>query len=339
MLTLAQLADYLDGVWHGNASHAIFSLASLSRASSVDVAYFDNLLFLETLNSTAAGVVLLKLEHQSLCPVNSIVVANPLAAMTEAMRYLLTSKETGSGIDPTARIHQSALLGKDIFIGAHTVIGERVQLADGVYIGSNTVIESDVHIGVGSQIDNGVMIHSGSRLGRNVIVNAGSIIGALPFNYLKHHGVWQQGPALGGVIIANGVHIGANTVIDRGSLSDTYLAEGVCIDNLVQIAHDVIIGTNTAVAGCAAIGAYAQIGSDCIIGGASCIAAGVQLSEDVVITGMSTVSKSIAKPGIYSSGTLVHEHERWRRNAARFRRLDDYMAKLGMLEKKINAIS
>lgn len=339
MLTIAQLAHYLSGVWHGNANHAIFSLASLGRASFEDVAYFDNLLLQETLISTTAGVVLLKLEHQSLCPVNSIVVTNPQKAMNEAARYLLISKKADSGIDSTAQIHQSAQLGQDITIGAHTVIGEGVLLADGVRIGANTVIESDVKIGIASQIDNGVLIHSGCRLGNNVLVNSGAVIGALPFNYLKQHGAWTQGLAVGGVIISNGVHIGANTVIDRGSLSDTYLAEGVCIDNLVQIAHDVIIGAHTAVAGCAAIGAHVQIGADCIIGGASCIAASVRLADDVVITGMSTVSKSITKSGIYSSGTLVHEHQRWRRNAARFRRLDDYMAKLGALEKKIYSSS
>lgn len=337
MLTLAQLADYLDGVWHGNANHAIFSLSSLSRATSKDVAYFDNLLLRETLASTAAGVVLLKLEHQSLCPVNSIAVSNPLLAMNEAAKYLAVAKKNNSEIHSTAQIHQSAQLGQGVSIGANTVIEEQVQLDDGVCIGANTVVESYVRIGKDSQIGHGVMIHSGSQVGQNVVLNDGCIIGALPFNYLKDHGAWQQGPAVGGVIISRGVHIGANTVIDRGSFSDTYLAEGVCIDNLVQIAHDVMIGSNTAIAGCAAIGAHAQIGADCIIGGASCIAANVRLSDDVVITGMSTVSKSIAKAGIYSSGTLVHEHQRWRRNAARFRRLDDYITKLGVLEKKIES--
>jgi UDP-3-O-[3-hydroxymyristoyl] glucosamine N-acyltransferase len=337
LLTLAQLADYLDGVWHGNANHAIFSLSSLSRATSKDVAYFDNLLLQEALEATAAGVVLLKLEHQPLCPVNSIAVSNPLLAMNEAAKHLTAAKKNSSEIHPTAQIHRTAQLGQDVSIGANTVIDEQVQLEDGVCIGANAVVESYVRIGRDSQIGHGVMIYSGSRIGQKVVLDNGCIIGASPFNYFKHHGVWQQGPAVGGVIISQGVHIGANTVIDRGSFGDTYLAEGVCIDNLVQIAHDVIVGSNTAVAGCAAIGAHAQIGSDCIIGGASCVAANVRLSDGVVITGMSTVSKSIAKEGIYSSGTLVHEHQRWRRNAARFRRLDDYITKLGALEKKMES--
>lgn len=335
MLTLAQLAEYINGVWHGNANHAIFNLSSLSRATSNDVAYFDNLLLQESLESTLAGAVVLKPEHASMCPVNCIVVSNPLTAIDKAAKLLLPEKKSITGIHVTAQIHPAAQIGQGVSIGANSIIGDMVMLADGVCIGANTVIESQTQIGCDSHIASGVIIHSGSRLGQNIVINHGVIIGSSPFNYLKQHGVWQQGLAVGGVIIADGVHIGANTVIDRGTLSDTFIGRGVCVDNLVQIAHDVIIGSNTAIAGCAAIGSYAQIGSDCIIGGASCIAANVHLTDDVVITGMSTVSKSISKPGIYSSGTLVHEHQRWRRNVARFRRLDDYMVKLGELEKKL----
>ncbi|RUR20011.1 UDP-3-O-(3-hydroxymyristoyl)glucosamine N-acyltransferase [Legionella sp. km535] len=335
MLTLAQLADILNGVWHGNASHAIFGLSSLARATSRDVAYFDNPLLYNTLGHTAAGAVILKAEHVHLCPVNSIAVSNPLASMTEAVKLFSSAQSPNSGIHETARIHHSAQIGNQVSIGAYSVIGEDVHIADGVILGSNTVIESAVSIGKDSRIGCGVMIHSGCRLGRNVRINSGCIIGSAPFNYFKHHGVWQQGPDVGAVILSDEVHLGANTVIDRGALGDTYLAEGVCVDNLVQIAHDVFIGSNTAIAGCAAVGAYAHIGSDCIIGGASSIAANVRLGENIVITGMSTVSKSIVKSGIYSSGTMAHEHNRWRKNAARFKRLDDYITRMGALEKKL----
>lgn len=337
MLTLAQLAEHIGGVWYGNANHAIFSFASLTRATSQDLAYYDNILLQSALASTKAGAVLLKAEHHHLYHGNSIVVANPLHAMMSVIPHLSPAPKQAPHIDPTARVHQSAQLGSGVSIGAYSIIGAEVQLSDGVSIGAHAVIEAMVSIGHNSTIASNTVLHSGCQLGANVVINSGCIVGASPFNYLKEHGHWQQGPAVGAVILADGVHVGANTVIDRGSLSDTYLAEGVCIDNLVQIAHDVLIGKNTVIAGCAALGAYAQIGADCIIGGASCIAAHVHLTDDVVITGASTVSKSISKSGIYSSGTLVHEHQRWRRNAARFRRLDDYITKLAVLEKKISS--
>lgn len=336
MLTLVQLAEYLGGVWYGNANHAIFSYASLSRATSQDLAFFNNPVFVQTLSNTAAGVVLLKAEHQSWYQGNSIIVANPLQAMMQATHYLSQPVSLTSGIAATAQIHPNVQLGHDVVIGAYSIINEGACLADGVTVGANTVIETGVRIGKNSQLANNIVVHAGAQIGACVVINSGSIIGSTPFNYVKQHGSWLQGFSVGGVIIADKVHLGANTVIDHGALGDTYIAEGVCVDNLVQIAHDVLIGKNTVIAGCAAIGAYAQIGADCVIGGASSIAANVHLADDVVITGMSTVSKSLVKSGVYSSGTLVHEHSRWRRNAARFRRLDDYITRLNVLEKKLN---
>lgn len=336
MLTLTQLAKSLDGVWHGNANHAIFGLSSLARATNKDLTYFDNPSLKHILAATSAGAVLIKSEHLSYCPVNAIVVDDPFAAMNKAISLFSPQAREHSGIHPSAQIHPTAQLGKHVSIGAYAVLDKDVLLEDGVVIGAHTVIESSVRIRAHSQIGSSVLLHSGCQLGAHVVINSGCIIGASPFNYVKHQGVWREGPQIGGVIISSGVHIGANTVIDRGSLGDTFIGENVCIDNLVQIAHDVCVGSNTAIAGCAAVGAFANIGADCIIGGASSIAAYVHLSSDVVITGMSTVNKSIAKAGIYSSGTLVHEHNRWRRNAARFRRLDDYIIKLGALERKIS---
>ncbi|HAT8179096.1 TPA: UDP-3-O-(3-hydroxymyristoyl)glucosamine N-acyltransferase [Legionella pneumophila] len=336
MLTLEELAKYLNGVWHGNANHAIFSVSSLARASSKDLAYFDNPLLQSALNSTRAGAVLLKSEHMDWCPVNCVVVPNPSEAMFKATKILPHLDVNVCGIHPTAQIHKSAQLGQHVSVGAHSMIGENVQLDDNVTIGSNTTIESSVLIGGGSQVGSGAIIHSGTFVGQSVIIGSGCVVGAAPFNYYKEHGVWQQGPSFGGVVIGPRTQIGANTVIDRGAIGDTYLGDGVCIDNLVLIAHDVYIGNNTAIAGCAAIGARVQIGMDCIIGGASCLAANIRLANDVVITGMSTVTKSITRSGVYSSGTTVHDHRKWRRNTARFRNLDDYITKLITIEKKLN---
>lgn len=336
MLLLAQLADSLNGLWHGNANQAISGFSSLLRATQKDLAYFDGVLPKSILTSSRAGAVLLKAEYVPFCPSNAIVVTDPYAAMAEAALLLSASEPLQQGIHPTAQVHPETKLGHHLSIGAHSVIGQHVVLEDGVQIGSNTVIDPCVHVGKNSKIGNGVFIHSGTHIASEVRINSGCVLGASPFNYLKQQGVWKSGFEVGGVYLSKGVQLGANTVIDRGSLSDTFLGEGVCIDNLVQIAHDVFIGNQTAIAGCAAIGAHVYIGSDCIIGGASCIAPYIRLVDDVVVTGMSTVSKSLMKSGIYSSGTLVHEHHHWRKNAARFKRLDDYIKKLAILEKKLS---
>lgn len=335
MYTLAELARRLNGCLHGNAEQPIRGVASLSCATSTDLAYFDNIMMLQLLDKTQAGAVLLAAGHAKYCPVNSIVVTNPLLSITIAAEMLPQAAiEHQAGIHPTASVASSAVLGEQVAIGANTVIGSSAKLGNGVNIASNCVIEEGVSIGSHTTIHNGVYIHRGSKLGANVVIGSGVVVGARPFNSAKVQGRWHSGIAVGGVVIADYVQLGANTVIARGSLGDTYIGEGVHIDNLVHIAHDVAVGKNTAIAGCAAIGAYTQIGSHCIIGGASCVAAHIHLVDDVVITGMSTVAKSLSKSGVYSSGTIVSEHHQWRRNAARFRRLDDYINRLAKLERE-----
>lgn len=334
MYTLAELARHLDGRLHGYAKHPIQGVASLSRATKSDLAYFDNTSLLKSLTRTEAGAVLLMQGYAQHCPVNYIVVANPLLSMTIAAEMLVQSVKYKEAIHPTALISPSAILGTHISIGANSYIGEGVRLDNQVQIGANCVLEAGVAVGEQTIIHSGVCIHGGTKIGANSLIESGVVLGASPFNSVKIQGRWCSGPAVGGVIVEDKVQIGANTVVDRGSLSDTYIGEGVYIDDLVQIAHDVTIGANTAVAGCAAIGAYTKIGAHCIIGGASCVAAHVHIVDDVVITGASTVNKSLNKAGIYSSGIMVSEHQRWRRNAARFRRLDDYIMRLTKLEKE-----
>lgn len=334
MLTLNQIAKHIGGVPHGNGEHAVFAISSLSRATSGNLAYFDNPRLKTSLEQTQAGIVFIREEHLHWCKTNALVVSAPLSAMQQVSKLFIQSSSDLTTIDTTAKIHPLASIGKDVHIGAYCVIGEGVVIHDNVRIGENCRIEPFVTIGAHSVLSHHVVVHTSVLLGEHVMVQAGVVIGALPFSFQKEKGVWQAQAALGGVTIADKVHLGANMVIDRGTMGDTFIAKGVCIDNLVQVAHDAYIGDNTLIAGCAAIGAHAWIGADCIVGGGCGIASFVRLADDVVITGMSTVAKSIPKPGVYSSGTMVHEHNRWRRNVARFKRLDDYMIKLTALARQ-----
>lgn len=331
--TLRELADLLGGTLHGDAGLLIQGVSSLVRAQKNHIACFDDIAQAELLSRTRAGAVLLTPQQVSDYPFSCIVVSNPWESVKFIANLFKIEPIQRQGIHQSAIISPTAELPQHIFIDAHAMVGERVVIAPGVSIGAHCLIESDVFIGAQTVIEPGAVIGAGTVIGAETCVGSGVIIGASPFNNLKDRGYWHASHALGGTVIGDRVMIGANTVIARGSLSDTFIGENVCIDNLVHIAHDVTIGAHTAIAGCAVIGAFVRIGAHCVIGGASCIAANVHLANEVVITGMSTVSKSLQKAGVYSSGTLVSEHQRWRRNAARFRRLDDYMTRLTKLEK------
>ncbi|KTD08462.1 UDP-3-O-(3-hydroxymyristoyl)glucosamine N-acyltransferase [Legionella jamestowniensis] len=332
--SLAALAQHLDGVLHGDACKPIQGVASLSLASQTDLSYFNHPTLMESLDNTQAGGVLVTETFLPYCRGNAIVVPDPLSSMAMAAALFIPKMNFYKGVHPTAIVSPDATIGKEVSIGENTVIGPEVILGDSVFIGANCVLENRVTVGAHTIIHHGVSLLHGVKIGNRTVIESGVIVGAAPFNSHKEQGCWHVGPAVGGVLLADEVRLGANTVVTRGSLGDTFIASGVHIDNLVMIAHDVIIGANSAVAGCAVIGAYAQLGEHCIVGGASCIAPYVHLADDIVITGMSTVNKSLTKPGVYSSGTMVCEHSQWRRNAARFRRLDDYITRLINLEKE-----
>ncbi|KTD65877.1 UDP-3-O-(3-hydroxymyristoyl)glucosamine N-acyltransferase [Legionella spiritensis] len=334
--TLSELSSLLNGVLHGQEDRVVQGVASLSRATETDVAYYDDPLLTDVLNTSQAGVVLLSAPYSSSCPLDHIVVKDPLDGIMLTARLFEQSESLMSpGIHSSAIIAATAQIKSGVSIGANSIIGDQVMVARDVHIGEHCVIENGVTIGPNTSIAAGSVIGFGTRVGSQVVIDRGVVLGALPFNGVKNRGEWRSGPTRGGVVVYDRVVIGANTVIARGSLGDTCIGEDVRIDNLVHIAHDVIIGSHTAIAGCAAVGAFVRIGSHCVIGGASCIAANVQLLDDIVITGMSTVSKSLKKAGLYSSGTMVSEHNRWRRNAARFRRLDDYILRVAKLEKML----
>lgn len=331
---MAFLADYLDGAIVGDPSLPIQGFSSLLRANSSELAYYDRHLPLQMLKNTQAGAVLLASRHVSDSPVSTIAVSNPLTAAQAIHALFAESKEIPlAAIHPHAVIHASATLAENISIEANSRIAENVKLGQNVHIGANCSIASDVVVGENTRIANNVSLEQGVIIGSHCMIDSGAVIGAEPFHGYKVKGRWSALSAAGSVVISDEVTIGANTVIVKGVVGDTWLGRGVQIDNLVQIAHDVNIGQHTAIAACTVIGAFTQIGSHCILGGACSVAANLLLGDDLVITGMSTVNKSLSKPGIYSSGTMVSEHHRWRRNAARFKRLDDYILRLVRLEK------
>ncbi|WP_133139710.1 UDP-3-O-(3-hydroxymyristoyl)glucosamine N-acyltransferase [Legionella genomosp. 1] len=332
--TLAFLADYLDGAIGGNPDLPIQGFSSLVRANSSELAYYDRHLPLQMLKNTQAGAVLLASRDVSDSPVSTIAVSDPLAAAQAINALLAQSKEVPlAAIHPHAVIHASVTLGEQVSIEANSHIAENVKLGQNVHIGANCSIASDVVIGENTRIANNVSLEQGVIIGSHCMIDSGAVIGAEPFHGYKVKGRWSALSAAGSIVISDEVTIGANTVIVRGIVGDTWLGSGVQIDNLVQIAHDVTIGRHTAIAAGTVIGAFTQIGSHCILGGACSVAANLHLGDDLVVTGMSTVNKSLSKPGIYSSGTMVSEHHRWRRNAARFKRLDDYILRLIRLEK------
>jgi len=202
-------------------------------------------------------------------------------------------------------------------IEANSVVG------DGVELGAHSHVGPDCVIGADCRLAARVTLVRRVRLGRRVLVHSGAVLGADGFGLAFDGDHWIKVPQLGGVRIGDDCEIGANTTIDRGALEDTELDIDVRLDNQIQIAHNVFIGAHTAIAGCAAVAGSTRIGRYCLIGGGAGIIGHLTIADRVTITAMSLVTHSIRESGEYSSGTPIQESRLWRRNAARFKHLDD----------------
>ncbi len=186
----------------------------------------------------------------------------------------------------------------------------------------NVTIGENVKIGNNCQIYPGTFINHNSIIGDNVIIHANTVIGSDGFGYYMNEGLWVKIPHVGGVIIDNNVEIGSNVSIDRGMIDNTHLKDNSKIDNLVHIAHNVVIGSNTAIAACTGIAGSTVIGNNCTVDGGSGINGHITICDDVHIHGMSMITKSITKKGQYASGMPADNVRNWRKNQVLFRNLN-----------------
>lgn len=334
-LSLGELADRLGARLQGDASCEVSRVATLEGAQSGDISFFSNRRYKTQLGSTRASAVILAPCDVSLCPVAAIMLANPYLGYARAAALLSPSPETSHGVHDTAAIADGVSVAPSAWVGPHAVLETGVMVGDRAVIGPGCVVGRDSSVGADSVLVSNVSICHRVSIGARVLVHPGVVIGADGFGLANNDGVWEKVPQLGGVKIKDDVEIGANTTIDRGALDDTIIESGVKLDNQIQIAHNVHIGADTAVAGCVAIAGSVRIGKRCTIGGASAISGHLELADDVHITGASNVRKSIKEPGIYSSGMAVQDNKSWRRMHARLMRLEEMAQRIKVLEDKL----
>ncbi len=333
---LDYLADYVGGEVQGEAAISISGLSTLQSARSEDLSFLANPAYEKYLADSNAGAIIVTPQVADAYEGNLIVHDNPYLAYARLTHLWDSSKvelSQASNIHPSAVIHDSAQLEDGVFVGAGAVIGEGVRVAKACVIGENSTIGKDSSLGEGTRLYAGVHIYHGVSLGKRCIIHSGVVIGSDGFGFAPSQGGWEKIVQLGGVIVEDEVEIGANSAIDRGALDNTVIEQGVKLDNQIQIAHNVRVGKNTAMAACCAVAGSTTIGKNCVIGGASGIAGHLSIADNVHITAMTMVIKSLNEPGVYSSGTGVQPNAQWRKSIARLRQLDKMAGRLKALEK------
>ena len=323
-LSLAQLSARCGGTIVGKGDVLITGVASLQKAGRGQLAFFagaDKC----ALAATGASAVLLQNEQGESAPVPAgaakwLVEGEPRRYFACAIDALHPPQEVPAGISPAASIAESACLADDVAVAATAVIGARAKIGSGSVIHAGVIIGDGVVVGDHCTLYPRVVLYSRTVLGKNCILHAGSVIGADGFGYAGGSSGSVKIRQLGGVKIGDCVEIGANSAIDCGSLDDTVIGNGVKIDNLVQIGHNVIIGDGTVICGGAGIAGSSKIGSDCIIGGAAGIADHLKIGDDVKIAGASSVTRDIKSGETVSSVMPALPIRRWRRLIAGLRR-------------------
>lgn len=333
--TLGELATRFAADIQGDADCHITGVASLKSAQPGQISFFYDKHYADELALTKASAVILRPEHCELSKTACLVTENPQLLFARVANLFQHQADVESGVHPDATIAPSAQIDSSASIAARVVIGHDVKIGRNTVIGAGCIIGDGSVIGDDSQLEANVSICDNVQIGHRTLIHPGVVIGSDGFGLVNDAGKWLKVPQLGTVVIGDDVEIGANTTIDRGSLDNTVIEEGVKLDNQIQIAHNVHIGAHTAIAGCVGIAGSTRIGRCCGIGGGVGITGHLEITDNVQVTAMSLVTQSITEPGVYSSGMPLQANNKWHRNFVRFGQLDDMAKRLKKIEKKL----
>jgi UDP-3-O-[3-hydroxymyristoyl] glucosamine N-acyltransferase len=333
--TLAELAERCQAVLRGDPAWHVDHVSGIDTAGPDSLVFVANESYLDQLSACRAGVVVLGQQYEDRFTGNVLISSNPRLTYTRAAILLHPNDVAIPGCHPTAIVDPGATVHPTASIGAHVVVERGAVVGANTFIGPASYIGRDVSLGTDCLLHPRVTVEHRCVVGDRCILHPGVVIGSDGFGYAKDGQHWEKTPQLGRVIVGDDVEIGANTTIDRGALGDTTLGRGVKLDNLIQIAHNVEIGDDTAIAACVGIAGSTRIGKRCTIAGQVGIVGHIEITDDVHVTGATVVSHTIRQPGTYSSGTPLETYQSWLKNAVRMRQLDDMARRLRALEKKI----
>jgi len=332
--SLKQIADFLGAKLSGDPNAVVVGIAPLDKATASQISFLDNPQYRKFLPNTQAGAIVLKEEFAKLTTRHCLIVDDPYVAYAKISALFVLKEDSASGIHATAIIGKDCIIDPSVSIGAYSVLGSGVHLGKNVKIAAHCILGDAVEINDNTKLYPNVNLYRKVKVGKNCLIHSGAVIGADGFGMANDRGKWVKIEQLGNVIIGDDVEIGANTTIDRGALEDTIIGDGVKIDNLVQIGHNVTVGANTVIAGCAGIAGSTKIGKNCLIGGAVGVSGHLEIVDGVILTAKTGVARSILAPGIYSSGINATPHRTWLRVVTHLHELDDIARRLKLLEKK-----
>lgn len=339
--TLEQICDHLGGVCHGDLHRQIDAIEPIETAHPTAISFVANPKYGSQIDQTQAGCLIVSpaLQDRALARGACIVTADPylyFARLTQWWRAKMQTTTPANNeplIHPTASIHSTATVGAGVRVGAFSVVAAGATIGAGAVLKNHVTVEAGAGVGIDTLLYSRVVLGEDCVIGDRCIVHPGAVVGADGFGFAPDQGRWEKIEQLGRVHIGNDVEIGANTCIDRGALGDTVISDGVKLDNLIQIGHNVFVGAHTAMAGCVGVAGSAKIGAHCTVGGGAILLGHLTVADHVHISAATVVTRSIVKPGHYTGIFPIDDNRSWEKNAAIVKQLGGVRERLRAIER------
>jgi UDP-3-O-[3-hydroxymyristoyl] glucosamine N-acyltransferase len=337
-ISAAEMAKKLGGTAEGDGTAAITGAAGVQEAGPGDLTFLARAKYASAVETTKASAIIVSEDFKGKAPCTVIRVKDADKAFVAAVALLAPPPvDYPRGVHPTAVVARDAKLGRDVSVGPCCVlepgvaVGDRTVLVAGCYLGHGTTVGADC------RFYPHVTVREHTRIGNRVILHNGAVIGSDGFGYTKEGKAWKKIPQVGTVEIGDDVEIGANVTVDRARFGKTVIGNGVKIDNLVQIAHNVRVGENTAMAAQVGIAGSTVIGRNVQLAGQAGVTGHVTVGDDAIVGGGAAVLKDV-EPGTFVSGYPAMPHSKAKRIHAHVMMLPQLREKLQALEKKIEEL-
>ena len=333
-ISLGELATRFGCELIGDPDSVVSGVASLPNATAESLTFLASRAYKEQLSSTKAAAVVLRSEDASDSPVAALLHDDPYACYARMASLVCPPPAYAPGVHASAVVDATAAVAASAHLAPNVVVGERSTVGENVYLGPGTVVGPDCEIGDDCRFIANVTLARAVTIGKRGIFHPGVVLGADGFGNAMSAEGWIKVPQVGGVRIGDDVEIGANTTVDCGAIDDTVIEDGVRIDNLCMIAHNVHVGAHTAMAAMSGIAGSTTIGKRCMFAGMGGAVGHISIGDDVIIGAKSFASKDITEPGTYLASFPAEPAKDWAKKVARFRRIEALQARVKKLEQQ-----
>lgn len=337
--TAKQIAAFIGGEIVGDENAKVCTFAKIEEGMPGALSFLANPKYTSYIYDTQSSIVLVNSDFVAEKPIKATLIktANAYESLAKLMTLYESMKPKKTGISPMASVAASATIGENVYIGPFVCIGEKAVIGAGTIIEANTSVGDNATVGCNCILYNGVSIYNDCKVGNRCILHAGSVVGSDGFGFAPSANGYEKIPQIGIAILEDDVEIGANTCIDRATMGATVIKRGVKLDNMVQVAHNVVIDEHTVMAAQCGIAGSTKVGSWCMVGGQTGISGHIQIGNQVKVGGHSAISNSV-KDGKAVMGYPAFEHAQFARASVIFKKLPEMYREMDALRKEIESL-